>query len=71
MWILMPQGKPYASWLVTRRSDARGRTDDPKRADVEVVTPIEQFISNDSSIIGFELVGVKGGYTYEINWTYK
>src|SRR5436305_10147130 len=71
MWILMPQGKPYASWLVIRRSDSRGRTDDPKRADVEVVTPIEQFISNDSSIIGFELVGVKGGYTYDIYWTYK
>src|SRR4051794_25996570 len=71
MWILMPQGKPYASWLVTRRSDARGRTDDPKRADIEVVTPIEQFVSSDSSIIGFELVGVKGGYTYDVNWTYK
>jgi hypothetical protein len=35
------------------------------------VTPVEEFVSGDSSIIGFELVGVKGGYTYEINWTYK
>jgi hypothetical protein len=71
MWVLMPQGKAYGSWLLTRRSDARGRADDPKPENVEVVTPTEQFVSNDSSIIGFELVGVKGGYTYEINWTYK
>src|SRR3954470_276273 len=71
MWILMPQGKAYGSWLLTRRSEARGRADDPKREGVEVVTPIEQFVSNDSSIIGFELVGFKGGYTYDISWTYK
>jgi predicted acylesterase/phospholipase RssA len=71
MWILMPQGKSYGSWLLTRRSDARGRADDPKPEKIEVVTPVEEFVSGDSSIIGFELVGVKGGYTYEINWTYK
>jgi hypothetical protein len=71
MWILMPQAKSYGSWLLTRRSDARGRADEPKPEKVEVVTPVEEFVSGDSSIIGFELVGVKGGYTYEINWTYK
>jgi hypothetical protein len=71
MWILMPQGKSYGSWLLTRRSDARGRADDPKPDKLEIVTPVEEFVSGDSSIIGFELVGVKGGYTYEINWTYK
>jgi hypothetical protein len=71
MWILMPQGKSYGSWLLTRRSEARGRADDPKPANIEVVTPSEQFVSSDSSIIGFELVGVKGGYTYDISWTYK
>jgi hypothetical protein len=71
MWILMPQGKSYGSWLLTRRSEARGRADDPKPANIEVVKPTEEFVSSDSSIIGFELVGVKGGYTYDISWTYK
>ena len=64
MWILMPEGKAYGSWLLTRRS-----TEKPEK--IEVVTPAEQFLSSDSSIIGFELVGLKGGYTYDINWTYK
>ena len=60
----MPEGKAYGSWLLTRKSTAT-----PEK--VEVVTPTEQFLSSNSSIIGFELVGVKGGYTYDINWTYR
>ena len=38
---------------------------------VEVVTPVEEFVSGDFSIVGFDWVGVKGGYTYDISWTYK
>jgi hypothetical protein len=64
MWILMPEDKTYDSWLITRR-----RTVEPEKH--ELVTPVEQFLSSDSSILGFELLGVKGGYTYDVNWSYK
>ena len=64
MWILMPEGKAYDSWLITRTV-----TQKPRK--VEVVTAVQQFLSGDSTIIGFQLVAAKTGERYEISWTYK
>jgi hypothetical protein len=64
MWILMPEGKAYDSWLITR-------TVTEKHGKVEVVTPVQEFLSGDSTIIGFQLVSARPGERYEISWTYK
>ena len=64
MWILMPKDKAYHSWIVTR-------TVTEKQGKVEQVIPIEQFLSADSMIIGFQLVSAKQGERYETSWTYK
>jgi hypothetical protein len=64
MWILMPKDRAYNSWIVTR-------TVAEKQGKVEQVIPIEQFLSADSTIIGFQLVSAKRGERYEISWTYK
>jgi hypothetical protein len=63
MWILMPSGQTYSSWTMTRRP-----MDSPETP--EVVRPVEEYRANDHTIIGFQLLSVPAGYTYEVSWTY-
>jgi predicted acylesterase/phospholipase RssA len=63
MWILMPSGQTYSSWTMTRRP-----IDSPESP--EVVRPVEEYRASDYTIIGFELLSVPAGYTYEVGWTY-
>lgn len=64
MWILMPKGRAYHSWTVTRVL-----SQEPER--VEQVEPIEDYLSVDSTIIGFQLASVKRGERYEVSWSYR
>jgi hypothetical protein len=64
MWILMPKGRAYHSWTVTRVL-----SQEPER--VEQVEPIQDYLSVDSTIIGFQLASVKRGERYEVSWSYR
>ena len=64
MWILMPKGRAYHSWTVTRVL-----SQEPER--VEQVEPIQDYLSADSTIIGFQLASVKRGERYEVSWSYR
>ena len=66
MWILMPEAKAYSSWLLTRTT----QTVPGKPGEVEAVRPVEEFGASDPTIIGFQLVSLKAGDTYEVSWTY-
>jgi predicted acylesterase/phospholipase RssA len=63
-WILMPQGRDYKSFRITRYQPGR-----PGSA--EAVKGFTEYLADDSSIIAYKLVGVKGGYNYDITWFYK
>jgi hypothetical protein len=64
MWILMPKDRTYNSYTVTRIV----KENEEK---VEQVQPIQDFLSGDSTIIGFQLASAKRGERYEVSWTYK
>jgi len=67
MWILMPIGKNYVSWLLTRtHKEVKG-----KPVEVEAVRPIQEFGATDLTIIGFQLVSLKPGDSYVVSWTYE
>jgi hypothetical protein len=63
-WILMPEGKDYASFRIVRY-----KTGTPETA--ETVKGFTEYLAEDSSILAYKLISVKGGYTYEITWFYK
>ena len=67
MWILMPTGKSYTSWLLTR---THAQTAAEKPGEVEAVKPVQEFGQYDPTIIGFQLVSLKPGDSYEVSWTY-
>ena len=67
MWILMPTGKSYTSWLLTR---THYRRPPEKPGEVEAVKPVQEFGQYDPTIIGFQLVSLKPGDSYEVSWTY-
>jgi hypothetical protein len=62
-WILMPEGKDYSTYRVTRRSRTRGT--------VERVIVVTEFLPKDHSILAFKLLALKGDDNYELTWTYR
>lgn len=64
MWILIPEGKEYRGFRITRYQT--GKPETVKK--VEVVT---EYMADDSSIIAFKLQSLKPGYSYEVSWYYK
>ena len=68
MWILMPTGKSYTSWMLTR---THAQTAAEKPSEVEAVKPVQEFGVYDPTIIGFQLVSLKPGESYEVSWTYQ
>ena len=81
MWILMPTGRSYTSWLLTRThaQTAAGKPGEVEAvkplqefgSELEAVKPVQEFGERDPTIIGFQLVSLKPGDSYEISWTYK
>jgi predicted acylesterase/phospholipase RssA len=63
-WVLMPEGKEYHSFRITRHET--GNFDK-----VEAVKVVTEYLSDDSSIIAFKLLSLKPGYTYDVSWSYK
>jgi len=67
IWILMPYAKNYDSWLLTRSRTSPG---EEKPGRVDAVRPTQEFVSSDHTIIGFQLVSLKAGETYDVSWAY-
>jgi predicted acylesterase/phospholipase RssA len=63
-WFLLPRGKEYRSFRVIRWQ--RGK---PEK--IEPVKIVNEYLANDSTILAFKLLSVKGGYTHEVTWFYK
>jgi hypothetical protein len=60
----MPQGREYSSFLVARYETGKPETREP----IKVAT---EYLASDSSVLAYELLSVKAGYTYEVTWYYK
>jgi predicted acylesterase/phospholipase RssA len=63
-WLLMPEGKEYSRYQITRHKI--GNPEFPEN--VRVVT---QYVSEDRTILAFKLLGLDPGYTYELTWFYR
>lgn len=63
-WILMPEGREYSSYQITRY-----RTGHPELP--ENVRLLTEFLAEDRSILAFKLLMPDPGYTYEVTWFYR
>ncbi len=63
-WILMPEGREYSEYKLTRFP-----TDKP--AQLEPFRPATEYLADDYTILAFKLLSLKAGYTYELRWDYK
>jgi predicted acylesterase/phospholipase RssA len=63
-WLLMPRGKEYRSFHISRY-----RTGKPETS--EAFRPITEYLADDYTIIAFKLVGLGPGWTYQVRWVYK
>jgi hypothetical protein len=63
-WFLMPQGKEYKNFRITRYQEGKPGT-------VEAVKVVTEYLADDSTILAYKLMSCKGGYTYEVTWYYK
>jgi predicted acylesterase/phospholipase RssA len=63
-WLFLPEGKNYREFKIIRYP-----TGEPARTEpVKVVT---EYLADDSTILAYKLLAVKGGYTYEVTWYYR
>jgi predicted acylesterase/phospholipase RssA len=62
-WILMPEGREYANFRVTRHAG--------NHENVERVNVVTEYLATNYTILAFKLLSLKAGYTYEVSWTYK
>ncbi|MBV9189574.1 MAG: patatin-like phospholipase family protein [Betaproteobacteria bacterium] len=63
-WLLMPEGREYKDFLLIRYKD-----DNPDLS--EKVKLATEYLAEDRTILAFKLLGLEGGYTYELTWFYK
>jgi predicted acylesterase/phospholipase RssA len=63
-WLLMPRGKEYQSFHISRY-----KTDKPETS--EAFRPVTEYLADDYSIIAFKLVSLDAGWTYQVRWIYK
>ncbi|HEX5269920.1 MAG TPA: hypothetical protein VFW33_05515, partial [Gemmataceae bacterium] len=63
-WVLMPRGKEYVNFHVTRHQTGKPETS-------EAFRPVTEYLADDYTIIAFKLVSLGPGYTYQVRWVYK
>ncbi|HTM62353.1 MAG TPA: patatin-like phospholipase family protein [Burkholderiales bacterium] len=63
-WILMPEGREYSSFQISRY-----RTGEPEPS--ENVRLMTEYLSEDRTILAFKLLMPDPGYTYEVTWFYR
>jgi predicted acylesterase/phospholipase RssA len=64
MWILMPEGKEYKTFRVTRHKAGKPEA-------IEAVALVNEYLATDFTIVAFKLQSLKAGYIYEVSWFYK
>ena len=63
-WILMPRGKEYGDFHISRHETGKPET-------VETVRVVTEYLAEDFTILAFKLAALKRGWTYEVTWVYK
>jgi hypothetical protein len=63
-WILLPKGKEYKNFRITRYKTG-------KPATAESVRIVTEYLAEDSTILAYKLLATDAGYTYEVTWYYK
>ena len=63
-WILLPEGKAYRSFRVTRYETGKPETAE----DVRIVT---EYLAENRTILAYKLLSLEPGYTYEVTWYYE
>jgi hypothetical protein len=63
-WILMPEGKEYRDFHISRYEIGKPGT-------AETVKQATEYLADDFSILAFKLLALKSGYMYEVSWTYR
>jgi predicted acylesterase/phospholipase RssA len=63
-WLLMPRGKEYRSFHISRYQTGKPETS-------EAFRPVTEYLADDYTIIAFKLVSLDAGWTYQVRWIYK
>jgi hypothetical protein len=63
-WILMPEGREYSSFQITRYSAGQPESAEPVRL-------MTEYLAEDRTILAFKLLMPDPGYTYEVTWFYR
>jgi hypothetical protein len=63
-WLLMPRGKEYQSFHISRHQMGKPETS-------ETFRPVTEYLAEDSTIIAFKLVSLGAGWVYHVRWVYK
>jgi hypothetical protein len=63
-WILMPRGREYGSFRISRHETGK-----PEKT--EAVHLVTEYMPDDFTILAFKLMALKPGWTYVISWVYK
>jgi hypothetical protein len=60
----MPVEKQQQSFRIVRYETG-------KPARVEAVNVVTEYLAEEFPIMGFKLLSLESGYTYELSWTYR
>jgi hypothetical protein len=63
-WILMPRGREYQNFHISRHEAGK-----PEKT--EAVQVVTEYLADDFMILAFKLLALKRGWTYVVSWTYK
>lgn len=63
-WILLPEGKEYRSFRVTRYETGKPETS-------EAVRIVTEYLEEDKTVLAYKLLSLEPGYTYEVTWFYE
>ena len=63
-WLLMPRGREYQSFNISRHQTGKPETS-------ETFRPVTEYLADDYTIIAFKLVSLGPGWTYQVRWIYK
>jgi len=63
-WFFMPAGKEYQKFRIYQFPDKM-----PDKA--EVIRPVTEYLADDSTILAYKLLLVKGGHGHEVQWRYR
>jgi hypothetical protein len=63
-WLLMPRGREYRSFNISRHKVGKPETS-------EAFRPVTEYLADDYTIIAFKLLSLDPGWTYQVRWVYK